>query len=500
MDKKVFLCGLHQESNSFNPLLSEYEDFGHLKGDELINRGRAAGVIVFGMIEVLKSYGITPVCGSVLRAGSGGPLNSKVYEFFINDTIAEIRKAGKIDGVVVDLHGATVSDKSDDVCGDILEAIRNEVGEDAIISASCDLHGNITEKMVKNADYVSGYQSYPHIDLGETGSRAAKVLCERLDGRNLKMARVALPIMAPAHGYTTASGNLKVLMDKAFKLKEDGTIFDFSIFQVQPWLDCKKVASTVLVIADNEEKAKQVATDLAKDEFRLKEELQGEKLFTIDEVIQKALKNESDKPIVLVDSADSSNAGASGDSAAVIEALLPYKDVLKAAADVKDAAAVERAFELGVGAVADFTLGATIAPKLSKPVLVKGAKVRSLHDGTFERFGPQEKGIFMNIGKVAVLEVGKLLIHVSAKATANGDMNFYRGFGIDPLAQQLVNIKACTSFRAGYQPVSAEICNTSTPGAAGTVLEDLPFEKLPEPMYPFSDITEEMISEAKCFR
>ena len=75
-----------------------------------------------------------------------------------------------------------------------------------------------------------------------------------------------------------------------------------------------------------------------------------------------------------------------------------------------------------------------------------------------------------------------------------------RGFGIDPLAQKLVNIKACTSFRAGYQPVSAEICNTSTPGAAGTVLQDLPFEKLPDKMYPFTEITENMISEAKCYR
>jgi microcystin degradation protein MlrC len=106
----------------------------------------------------------------------------------------------------------------------------------------------------------------------------------------------------------------------------------------------------------------------------------------------------------------------------------------------------------------------------------------------------------MNIGKVAVLEVGKLLLHVSAKATANGDMNFYRGFGIDPLAQKLVNIKACTSFRAGYEPVSEAIYNTSTPGAAGTVSEDLPFEKLPKPMYPFNEITEEMITEAKCYR
>ena len=497
---KVFVCGLHQESNSFNPKLAGFDSFRYLEGEELITLGRDAGVTIFGMLNVLRENNVTPVCGIEMRAGSGAPLKKDVAEIFIQRTLESIKNAGELDGVLIALHGATLAENSGDVCGDVLEAIRKEVGENVIISASCDLHANVTEKMVKNADFISGYQAYPHIDLCETGMRAAELLVKRLNGEELKMARVTIPLMAPAHGYTTTKGNLKKLMDKAHALKEEGKIVDFSIFQVQPWLDAKEVASTVLVVAKDCETAKNVATELAKDEFKLANELQGEKLYEINEVIEKALKNESGKPIILVDSSDSSNAGASGDSATVIGALLPYKDVLKAAADVTDAKAVAKAFELGVGAVSDFTLGATIAPKLSKPVLVKDAKVKSLHVGTFERFGPQEKGIIVTNGRTAILEVGKLLIHISEDARANGDMNFYRGFGIDPQSQQLVNIKACTSFRAGYEPISAEICNTSTPGAAGTVLTDLPFEKLVMPIYPFAEITEDMISEAKCYR
>ena len=497
---KVFVCGLHQESNSFNPKLAGFDSFHYIEGEEVITLGRDAGVTVFGMLNVLRENNITPVCGAVMRAGSGAPLKNDVAENFIKNTLESIKNAGDLDGVLLVLHGATLSENSDDVCGDILEAVRNAVGEKVIISASCDLHANVTEKMIKNADFISGYQAYPHIDQYETGMRAAQLLAKKLNGEELKMARVTIPLMAPAHGYTTTKGNLKKLMDKAFDLKASGKIVDFTIFQVQPWLDAKEIASTVLVVAKDCETAKSVATELAKDEFKLAQELQGEKLYEISEVIEKALKNESGKPIILVDSSDSSNAGASGDSATVIGALLPYKDELKAAADVTDAKAVAKAFELGVGAVADFTLGATIAPKLSKPVLVKDAKVKSLHVGTYERFGPQEKGITVTNGRTAILEVGKLLIHISEDARANGDINFYRGFGIDPQSQQLVNIKACTSFRAGYEPISAEICNTSTPGAAGTVLTDLPFEKLVMPIYPFAEITEDMISEAKCYR
>ena len=38
-------------------------------------------------------------------------------------------RPGEVDGVLVSLHGATQSDASNDVCGDVLTAIRAEVGE-----------------------------------------------------------------------------------------------------------------------------------------------------------------------------------------------------------------------------------------------------------------------------------------------------------------------------------------------------------------------------------
>jgi len=290
---KVFVCGLHQESNSFNPKLADIDSFSYLEGEEVITLGRNAGVTVFGMLNVLKENDVTPVCGTVMRAGSGAPLKKDVAENFIKNTLESIRNSGELDGVLLVLHGATLAENSDDVCGDIVEAIRNEVGEKVIISASCDLHANVTEKMMKNADFISGYQAYPHVDQYETGIRAAQLLVKKLNGEELKMARVAIPLMAPAHGYTTTKGNLKKLMDKAFNLKADGKIVDFSIFQVQPWLDAKEIASTILVVAKDCETAKNVATELAKDEFKLAKELQGEKLYEINEVIEKALKNES---------------------------------------------------------------------------------------------------------------------------------------------------------------------------------------------------------------
>ena len=103
-------------------------------------------------------------------------------------------------------------------------------------------------------------------------------------------------------------------------------------------------------------------------------------------------------------------------------------------------------------------------------------------------------------GRTAVLEVGKLLIRVSETGTGVFDVNFYRSFGVNFEKFALVSVKACTSFRASYGPFVSEICNAATPGAAGTVLQQLSFERLPKPLYPFDEITEDDIVPAKVYR
>lgn len=434
-----------------------------------------------------------------MRSKSGGTIKSEVVDGFIKKTVSSLNKE-KPDAVFISLHGATVSESSQDVCGDILEQIRAAAGDEAVISASFDLHANITEKIMKNADYVCGYQHYPHTDYYETGYRAAALGADHLNGNKRKTVYVSLPMMAPPHGYTTLRGSLNALMNRAKSMKEDGIITDYSIFQVQPWMDIEKIASTIVVTGDDIQKIAEAALKLAEDEYEIREELLGEKLFTADEVIEKALNNKSGKPVVLVDSADSPNAGAPGDSAEVLKKLLKYKDKLYAAVSVTDGECVKKAFETGIGNTSDFEIGGTLAGNLYTPAHLEGAKVKSLHDGIFRLGGPAENGKERNIGKTAVLKVGNIFIQVCEKGHNHGDPNFFASFGIDPTLMNLVCVKACTSFRAAYESIANEICNTKTPGAACPSLEDLPFKNLPHPFYPFDEIKKPLLSDVKTFR
>ena len=509
--ERVFICGFHQETASFNPIPTTWEKYQRRSGgvgQELIDNVRAGGAaresaygaILGAMLDEAEARGYQVVGGMDIGAYSGGAVQQSVVERFLSETLAMLREAMPVKAVLVGLHGATQSEASNDVCGDILTAIRETVGEDVVIGASCDLHGNVTERMMRAADYISGYQTYPHLDFYSTGSRAAKLVLDKLEGKGAKQAWVTLPQMAPAHGYTTETGGLKKLMDKGHAMVAAGEIRDFSIFQVQPWLDVDKPGSTILVAADTEEKAIAVAAEFAKEEFALRQELQGPKLWTMEEVVKAAVENTEDKPVVLVDSSDSPGAGSAGDSAAVLRYLLPYRDTLRAAVTVVDASAVAKAYELGVGGKADFVLGATVAPTLSAPVEVKDCVVKSLHNGEFVLEGPASRGAKGNMGAAAVLQAGQLMILVNHAGSNCKDPQFYRSVGIEPTLCRLVDVKACTSFRAAYEPISSLICNTITPGAAGVELKTLPYQNIPKPFYPFEEISEEMIPVPRCLR
>ena len=496
MKKRVFVCSIQQETNAFNPIISTAAMYGRGKCESLIGTKSMIG----GMIAPLLEAQLSLAYGLAWGASSGGPASDGVWKDFLKDTLDRISGEGPFDGIGICLHGATVSESNDDVCGEIVSAVRALVGEAVPIAVAYDLHANITLRTAQSVDYICGFHEYPHIDQYRTGERAATLLLSHLEGKPLKTAYATVPMIAPAHAYTTREGGLFELFREADALVESGEIADYSIFEAQPWLDVPEISSAIVVTAKDEETAKRIADHLNMRHFGLRKELQGSPLMPIGEVIEKALANNTGKPVVLVDSADSRGAGSTADSAAVIGELLPYRNELKAAVGISDAPAVDKAFKLGVGGVADFTLGATVAPNLSTPVLVKDARVRSLHQGDFINVGPIARGARVSCGRVAVLEVGKILIQVSEHSRSERDIGYFRSFGIDPEFCQLVSVKACTSLRAAYTPISAEICNTATPGAAGTVLQDMPYKKRPSPLYPFEEITEADISNAVCYR
>jgi microcystin degradation protein MlrC len=494
---KIIVCEFNQETNSFNPVTTKMKDYvqgGIYRGEEMIRELEDKPCAVAGMLQAIKEANAEVLPALSMYAQSGGPVEQEVLDAFLQETMAFIRQNMPVEGIFISFHGATQSTQYDDVCGLISETIRREVGEAVVMAASCDLHGNVTEKMIKNLDIVCGYHTYPHKDFFETGYRAGKLGMEYLLGKKKPhMVRVMIPMIVPASGYTTISGPFSELMAYGESLVKEGKLFDFSIFQMQPWLDVAEGGSVVLAIASDYKNAEPYAVEMAKRLLDMRNEF-NPKLYSVDEVFRMAAENKSNQPIILVDSADSTNAGAVGDNAYVLKKLLESKLNIKAAIVIDDPPAAELAHQLGVGKKAVFSIGGTKDPVGSESVKVE-ASVKSLHEGVFVQEGPAGRGLVRNIGHTAVLSIGDIDVVVCHHMMGNGDPQLYRAFGIEPTFYQLVVVKACTSFRAAYRLFAKEICDTNTPGAASVHLLSLKYRKIPESFHPFSDLNGYQIND-----
>ena len=483
---RILLCELHQETNTFNPIDASLEDFKLLRcieGREMYDQLKVVPGAVHGMIDAIEEAGgeVVPVIS--MEGGSGGKLKDEVVDYFVGKVLKAIESSGSFDGVYFPFHGATVAVSEEDVCGSVVEKVRKAVGEERIIAVSFDLHANVTEKTLANADVVCGYQSYPHMDFYETGYRAASLGMRKLIGKSVVPASTIIPMMVPPAGYSSQLEPFKSVIDYGKKLVEDGLLLDFTVFQVQPWMDLSVIGSTVIAVAEDEETAKKYSDELAQRLFENRDGFWPD-LMTLDEVIERAEKKQSDKPIVLVDASDSPNGGAAGDSVAAALKVQERGSKVHMGLFVKDPEAVEKAFKLGVGSTAEFSIGAGFTPNLPGPFTAE-AVVRSLHDGEFVQEGPAGKGFVQHIGRAAVVTAGSIDFLICDMPRASGDPQLFRHFGIEPTQYDIIVVKANTSFRVPYRPIAEEFCYVNTPGAGTSDLKSLPFKRLPKGFYPF---------------
>lgn len=481
---KVLIAAFRQESNSFSVHYSGKERYNIIRGNDLLDPQKMAGHPTFGLVQVAQENGLE-ICPSVsYNAGSGGPVEPYVIEEFLEEVCKDIDRYSPLDAVFLGLHGGTDLREHTDLCGYILEKIRAKVGPDVVIVHANDMHANITDKMMENSDACTGFQTYPHADIVETGRRAAMLGVRLLNKQPMYEARVRVPMIVQAEAYNTFEGPFADLVNECLKLIEDKKILDFTIFQMQPWLDVPDAGSTVLVAAEDKETAEKYAKEIADKLFALRKVMALE-LHDVDKVIDIARNNTSGKPIILVDSADSPNAGSSGDSTFVLEHLLQQKVDFPCCLCIVDVAALEKAMEVGVGNEADFTLGGTLEPDFQKPITIH-ATVRSLHTDVYASIkNPKD---FNPDRRSAVLQIGRIYIVVFNKIGNSSYPNMYVGSGLSLSEFKLIAVKSATQFKLYYKKWTEESYPTDTPGSSSANLAKMPFKYIPRPFWPLDPI------------
>jgi microcystin degradation protein MlrC len=260
------------------------------------------------------------------------------------------------------------------------------------------------------------------------------------------------------------------------------------VYPVQPWLDTADVGCAVTVIADGDHAAAEAHARAIATAFWARRAAFAPALVPPGEAVRRALARQAGT-VILCDSADATTSGSTGDSTAVLHALLEATQAGAVPAghaallNVVDPAAVAAVVEAGVGAEVTLDVGGSLAPRYFRPVRITG-RVKTLSDGVFTFQGPGMRGVAHHMGRTAVLYVGEIHLVVMERAVSQWDPQLYRSVGEEPSTARIVLVKSPMAFRAAYEGLYDEVIVVRAPGAADPDLVSLPWQHLPRPIYP----------------
>ncbi|HUQ92505.1 MAG TPA: M81 family metallopeptidase [Bryobacteraceae bacterium] len=480
---EIAIASMLQESNTFSPVYTRYDDFQPVFGKAVIERHAGKLTEMGGFLDVLQRAKVeaVPICAA--WAITANRLLRPDFERLLAEFTKALEKA-RPDALLLAMHGAQTAEGEDDVEGCVLARAREILGSERPIVLTLDLHANITKRIVELANAIVGYHTYPHVDMFETGQKAARLMLRIVRGEcRPAMAFRKLPLILQAENSQTYRGPMHKLIQAAQRLEASGKAEAVSIFPVQPWMDIAEMGCAVVAVTNNDARAATRHADALAARLWKNRKAYEVKLTGVPEALAAADKIKGG-PVVLAESSDSTGSGSPGDSTGVLKHLLKARLSGPAAIFLVDPAAVAKAIDAGIGATVTMTLGAAFDRKNSKPVKVN-AHVKIISDGRWiARARGYNTGIVTAMGRSVVLEVGQVLILAAERSAMTVDPELFRSHGIDPIYCKIVVVKSPNGFRAAYEPIAKGIFLVDTPGVSTANFATLPFKRIPRPIYP----------------
>jgi microcystin degradation protein MlrC len=485
---RILIGGCQQEISTFNPVPCEYDFFDYLRGDEIRATHEGTDSQIGGAIDELKSaFGedLELVFTFDAEGTAAGPLDHSAFLRIAGEFLDSLKPhAGKIDGVYFSMHGAMGTTELLDPEGYLLEESRKILGPDVPIVITMDLHGILTAKMLENINGLASFHTYPHIDFGDTGKRAAKVLTRILkDGVKPVAARVRVPAIVRGNELITAKGAFGAQIRYAKKLHENPEVLSAGFFICNPFTDVPELSSQAYVFTDgNKELAEQHALQMANDFWPNRHIMQGQ-FISLEESVAKAATMTG--PIAFTDAADAPSSGSSGDSNAIISEMIRTNYPHSILAPIADPAAAAKAHEVGVGRT--FTMGVGGAHDPQFTPLELEWKVESLADGTMKcetwKYEP-------TVGPTAVLTSGNLTLVVTTETVMLVDRALFFKVGLDPKDFHSTIVKSPHCEPAFFDDWVEANFNVDAPGATSANLKSLGHTICARPIYPLEEDTE----------
>lgn len=485
---RFVIARINHETNTFSPLPTPLTSFSPRWGEDALHAAagsRTAMGAFLAFAEARAAEAVTPLYAT---ANPSGPVADDAFEAMSEAIVSAVRQG--CDAVLLDLHGAMVTESLDDGEGELLARVR-EAAPGVPIGVALDLHGNITPKMLDNADVLAGFKTYPHVDMLETGEHVVRMVAAMLD-EGLKPARALAhpPILAQTLKMnTTVPGAMADAIAAARTAEERKGVRAVTIFGGFPLADLAEAGMSVLVVADKPEIAQDAAERLAAAIWDERGDFIYHERPLADSVAEAAAaaRLPGNSPVLMLDHGDNCMSGGTCDTMDVLaEALKQGLDGILAG-PIADPEAVAALREAGVGATVTLGIGNRWAlPKIGvdKPPLELTGTVKALGRGEYVISGPTYTGMRCDMGEAAVLETEQAVVLVTEQPHEPWDFGVFKCVGLDPLAFRFLILKSRMYCRPVFEPVSKAVVECASLGATSSNFNLFAFRKLARPIYP----------------
>ncbi|MCY3879299.1 MAG: M81 family metallopeptidase [Rhodobacteraceae bacterium] len=471
---KIAVAGFQHETNTFSPIPTRLEDFERggswpalTRGETLRREFRGLNLPLSGFLGECR-HETVPILWT--SAEPGGYVEDNAFDR-ISGEIVEGIEAGGVDAVYLDLHGAMATRLHDDGEAELLRRIRARMGAELPIAVSLDLHGNLSREFFELASVVTIYRTYPHVDMAETGARAARLLDIALAGPvfgSFRQVDFLIPITAQSTFHRPAREIYALLPGL------DAVSADLCLGF--PPADVPCCGPTIFAYAKSRTGAERAAEEIQRAVLAAEADFNS-RLIPSAQAVREALAA-TKPPIVIADPQDNPGAGATGDTTGLLRELLQAEVPDAVFSMIHDPAAAKAAHEAGTGSRLTLDIGGHYT-EFSEPVRA-GVEVVALADGPFKFTGPMYGGATANLGRIAQLKLTGtgISVVVGSGRTQNADQEMFRVAGIEPAEHRIVCVKSSVHFLADYDRIAGDVLFAEAPGANVCRLDRINYTRL----------------------
>ena len=488
---KIACGGMQHETNTFATVPTRLADFirdsgcgPEFSGGESLKKiYRGTGTIHGGFIAGAEQAGFELLPLICAHAQPAGVVQDAAFDYLLGQFLERLKRVLPVDGVLLDLHGAMVTETHSDAESAYIAAVRELVGPGVPIIVTLDLHGNIGRRSADLADVLIGFDTYPHVDMHERGVEAA-LLMARMVRREVRptMAFRQVPLLTMPPMQCTLREPMQSFMQRVFELERLPGVLTATVMMGFPFADIPDAGVSVFVTTDNDQPLAETLVDrLAGWLWDLRDELQPT-LMPVDEVIRFARENTSGL-VIYADGSDNPGGGAPCDGTVVLRALLEAQFEGAVVGILYDPETAAQAHAAGVGKTIAARIGGKTDDRHGATVMAD-AYVRALCDGHYIFHGPMRRGLAGEFGPMALLVLGGVEVVVASNRQQLLDAEMLRVIGVTPEHRKLLVAKSAVHFRADLGPLASHIFDADTPGIHRPDFSAFHYHHVRRPIYP----------------